>query len=1071
MGSYLNKENIMNVNEQDIITQYVRCYAELDEKPKKNKDVKPPIKENPHKSKMDILIDDIGTPYHGWVFVLDTETTLSIDQSLTVGAYAVYGISNNDKLIAARLGTLSRDVLDMPHARGLFYNPSTVSEKDIMVMSEYASKNNIPLHTKHEFVTKVFYPWVYTQQALCIGHNLAFDLSRVATNWTEARGFYKGGFSLRLCECKLSPGFNTCDFHPSMRTRALGGKKAVYGFTIPATYKDGKRIASSNNYSGKFLDTAVLGRALLGTGKSSLLEMGKRFKADILKHEDVEHGNITPEYLAYNLNDVDATFALFKKERDLYKLHGRSKPIWKIFSEASLGKAYLNDMGVPKFMQQHKDFPKLALGYFMSTYYGGRSEIKLRREIGECAYVDFKSQYPTVNALQGLQELLLAETITIENDIEQVKTWIDNITIETLQNPAAWKKLRGICKIIPDKDILPVRTNYNNASPAANIGVNYLSSSIPTWYTIADVVASKLLTGKTPRIVDVMQLIPHGRVETKPIALFSDENYRIDLNESDFFTSVIDLRTKVKQDAKQYSKDSDEFIYLDGLQLALKLLANATSYGLLVEVTPDDHEKPQSGAVYTNQEKHICTNLLEKPGQYFAGVIGTLIPAGGRLLLAIAERLGLDRGICIGMNDTDSAIYIKPEAMSRESFQTNISDITHFFDALSPYSTGGALFEMEDANYDQGGMIKPLYFLGISTKRYAVFNKDDSGITLRGFKEHGLGHILPPNNYISPFKQTTLGQQWIHDMWMNEILRFYKDTPRELPLDTPVFERCRVSTTHIMNIYKKMPHVQPFSFFTVLPSPPDWNNYGEMLQDTTLYTPNIFINTNVDLVLYRRDNNEIIAIPPDMLKLISHATSDYFYKCEAKSHNPYGTGWLERRHLHAIEVIYIGKEYSELHEAAMVEDEDENHPVPLPQLGTFGKSHMSDMLVNVDLTHLAEVTGLHPNHLKSIKYHKIDPHPELRTKILAGIKELLINPRDKVIKPHKPYVKKLENVDLYDVVSSAIQHITPLALSRGASVGLKTIYRIINRDLVKPATAQKIVNFLMNLTEIEPIER
>src|SRR5258708_23513314 len=44
-----------------------------------------------------------------------------------------------------------------------------------------------------------------------------------------------------------------------------------------------------------------------------------------------------------------------------------------------------------------------------------------------------------------------------------------------------------------------------------NIGVNYFTSSDPVWVSGPDVVASKLLSGKTPRIEKAIRMIPHGQ--------------------------------------------------------------------------------------------------------------------------------------------------------------------------------------------------------------------------------------------------------------------------------------------------------------------------------------------------------------------------------------------------------------------------------------------------------------------------------------------------------------------------------------------------------------------------------
>lgn len=53
--------------------------------------------------------------------------------------------------------------------------------------------------------------------------------------------------------------------------------------------------------------------------------------------------------LDYAKDDVQCTWELFVKLRDLYKQHGVKKRITHIYSEASIGKAYFEELGVQSF--------------------------------------------------------------------------------------------------------------------------------------------------------------------------------------------------------------------------------------------------------------------------------------------------------------------------------------------------------------------------------------------------------------------------------------------------------------------------------------------------------------------------------------------------------------------------------------------------------------------------------------------------------------------------------------------------------------------------------------------------
>jgi hypothetical protein len=91
----------------------------------------------------------------------------------------------------------------------------------------------------------------------------------------------------------------------------------------------------------------------------------------------------------------------------------------------------------------------------------------------------------------------------------------------------------------------------------------------------------------------------------------------------------------------------------------------------------------------------------EKPGKYFAPY-GGLIPAGGRLLLAIAETLAKREGLLYVFCDTDSMCFGRPEKMPRKAFREAVLRIVGkdgWFQPLSPYSDGGTFFDLEDVNY------------------------------------------------------------------------------------------------------------------------------------------------------------------------------------------------------------------------------------------------------------------------------------------------------------------------------------------------------------------------------------
>jgi len=577
----------------DYMTQYVRAYvvpdkpAEQHAGPETPRRVSAPSAVMPRasfgaarpRSDIDRTIQTVGAPYEGWKLILDCETTTDHRQQLRYGFYQLRGLSRANRRAAARCGTLTPDALNTLQAEGVYYNPAELSETETTIIIDFARTNGLRCMTRDAFVTDVFYPWVYTYGALCIGHNLPFDLSRLATAYGPASGTYRGGFWFTLCAC----GHAECFDHPPLRIKKIGPHKAFIGFRTVKPPTRGLSTATSTapgttrrikRARGHILDTMTLGRALLGPGAASLAALGRTFRVDVTKMEhDIAHdGPLTMDDLTYARRDVAATWALYVKEAALYTRHGVPTPIRDIYSEASLGKAYYRALGVPPFMARNPDFPPDVLGAGMVAYYGGRSEVKIRLQPTEVIYCDFKSQYPTVNALMRLQDLLTAERVEPRDCTAEVRAWLENATtnatadtntnagsddmLTLLQQPASWPLLRKLVKIVPHDDVLPIRADYQGKGGALNIGLNYVTGG-PIWYTLADVAASVLVTGIVPEIQQALELVPIGRVATKPWALFGDARYTIDLDRQDFFTEVINLRTDVKGDMTRAASEGE----------------------------------------------------------------------------------------------------------------------------------------------------------------------------------------------------------------------------------------------------------------------------------------------------------------------------------------------------------------------------------------------------------------------------------------------------------------------------------------------------------------------------------
>ena len=809
------------------------------------------------------LTKDVTTSSHTTtdftrVLVCDVETTLDFSQQLRLSGYTLYDRETGDIL-----------------ERGL--TTGVLSHGEHVTLQDYARARNLVVLTHDDFIVTRLYPWLAAGTAL-VNHNIVFDIGAMAHSWVGAGDT----FYMKLCPCTpTGDNLFICEDHAPIAVRSLNFPKALI------------YVASADTPYAPILDTMTIGRALLGPGDMSLKGMGTRFKCKTLKETSDDHGDtLTVEYLDYTMRDVQATLELFIAEVREYTRHGLSAPIASIMSEASIGKAYLQQLRIPAFYQKHQELPAWLNSTAISAYYGARSEVKIRLGVAEIRYCDFKSQYPTVNALLNLQELLLSEYITVKHNTATVQRFLDAVQLDDLQRPEVWRKLRVLVKFAPTRDIVPNKfsTVDTDGSKASGYAVCYTTGP-ENWYALCDAVASKLLTGVAPKLVDAICMYPTGRVPTQKLALFGDATYSIDLTKQDFFTEVINLRTSVKRDMKvaDTTNDVDQVHYLNSLQLALKLLANSTSYGVLVE---------------TRYEKGV-----ETAGRYYASPVAVHITAAARLLLAIAERLGRDRGLEYAMCDTDSMAYARPEAMTRETFTSLVDECVHWFNPLSPYALDDkgnvpALFELEDVNtYD--GHDTPLYFIGVSCKRYALYNRLENGsYRIRKISAHATGRYsfdrdlpIPDGVPEVPFslqdgKKVKQFKDWHYMLWYRAIED--AEAGREITIPDEAWSRNiaryqeSISTPGKAKMYSYIPGIRPYSFFTAFPVAIGSKHRYIMPYSAT----DAAIR---DGTVYCTGTMQIEASP--VFDSLAVRFSSFFTHAEGKAANGHDKGVLQRREL------------------------------------------------------------------------------------------------------------------------------------------------------------------------------
>jgi hypothetical protein len=329
-------------------------------------------------------------------------------------------------------------------------------------------------------------------------------------------------------------------------------------------------MTTPHSFRGHFLDLHQLVSGL--TAETMGLETACQvFGVEHGKGRAEQHGLITPDYIEYNRRDVEATFALCLKALAEYDRHpfspghparGYKRPETRVYSTASMTKAYLASMGIVPPMQKHPDFPRYILGACMEAFHGGRAEANIIRCPVPVVHTDFTSMYPTVSGLMGLWALLIAARVETVEATAEVQPWLAALRPEDLMRPDAWGALVGIALVQPtEADLLPVRATYGREDAGSDdpyrIALAHPVFGRPVWYALADLAASKILTGRTSQILRAIRFAPAGtQPGLRPVRIRGTVD--VDPVRDDLFRRLIEERARVRRAKPPYAGLSDD---------------------------------------------------------------------------------------------------------------------------------------------------------------------------------------------------------------------------------------------------------------------------------------------------------------------------------------------------------------------------------------------------------------------------------------------------------------------------------------------------------------------------------
>lgn len=611
-------------------------------------------------------------------------------------------------------------------------------------------------------------------------------------------------------------------------------------------------------------------------------------------------------------------------------------------------------------MNQQLGFPKAYMGYAQTAFFGGRASVHIRKVVCPVVYTDFLSMYSTVNGAMSLWRYVIGGTRVIEHCDETVESFLHGLTPDALFDPATWLRMTGFVKIIPNGDILPIRSKYSSATNDWQVGINHLYAQPEDalWYSIPDAVFSLIKTRRVPKIVDAFLIEPCGVLPNlTPTKLRG--TVEVDPERDDFFRVIIEERLRLSSRADIADVERKR------LGKSLKVLANATSYGIYAQMDrQENREKVEVTCHGIDPEPFTCKVAnIDMPGEFCFPPLASLITGGARLMLGLLEHRVCESGGTYVMEDTDSMAIVATEhgglvpcpggpfemkdgrrAVKALSW-AQLDELKADFRKPSPYQNKSrSILKIERDNYDpETGKQRQLYCYAVSAKRYTLFLLDDHGnpfLLRKGvnnhedrWSEHGLGHLR------NPFAFESENRDWIPQAWLNIVRKAVGRPTQPLSFEhlpavgrVPITNPKRMRAFAKLNVGKKYgDRLKPFNFLLSCHVKQFGHPLGVDPEKFHLVAP-YELNSDrwAEMEWINQYTGEPYRITTEgfsgsrgvaRVKTYGDVLREYEFHPGSKSADAKGKpsgkqtlGLLQRRHIRVGQIIYIGKESNRLEE-------------------------------------------------------------------------------------------------------------------------------------------------------------
>lgn len=856
-------------------------------------------------------------------------TTADEKQELLFGAY-ICAERNDTDYVAKEIGLFCRD--GHPEA--------------VRALKRFVKDSAFELGTIEEFRRKVFLKYLKAG-ALIVAYDAPFEISRIAVKWNKSlkrrRAF---SFYFRLFQDKKTGKTRPSGFEPGLSIQSLDASKAIcrlikYKFHARDAEQEEEKTLSGAVH---ILDLKTLTAVV--TGEAYTFSTACEIFRVPASRGRKSNRRVTKPAIECLLRNVTAEMELLNRVKQEFAPHPFDLALERCYSPATLAKAYFLAMGVTPPEKKFNISDRIN-GIAMQAFVAGRTECTIRRTPLPITYLDFHAQFPAVSSLLDCREILCAESLKFAEFTSQAREIMERITPADCRSPAFWKQLRWYALVEPHEDVMPMRAKFGKCGDGdPTLGWNFLSSKQPFWITGPDAVAAKLLTGKPLKILEAIEVVPHG-VQRGLVSVKLYGQVEVDPLRDDLAMKLVELRSSLKNENPELAR-------------GLKVTANTAAFGILCQLDVKDLDSPSHLQVFSGAATYHTPpfKVWEEPSAFYCPIISSLVTGGSHLLCAMLEHAVRDMGGHIAAMDTDSAMIVSTrnggfvpcaggphrlknyevpsgDSAIRALSGTEVDRIREQFEPLNPWrdSLKVPFLRLEQENFASTGERHQLHAYCISAKLYCLFNLDGDSLLIRKPSGHGLGFLRAPYSVADWQRRTGRSWKealppWIFEAWHLIISR--ELNLRHKPpswLKQPAVMTAPITTPQVLErlgCFKDQ--LRPFTVISV-PFPEKetgllWKGffimpYTEKLNDLG---GRPMVNIVSGGTFYIHDKNTSRSHKPMgwlSLKTMEDETNHILSRSESKFCTPNGSactsktiGLLVRRHIAAGKFHYIGKEAS-----------------------------------------------------------------------------------------------------------------------------------------------------------------